>query len=251
MTILDKLNSGTVYALCGSVIAFVAVVCIIFLIRAYRAGKAMGIDVVKMKRVITSSATFAVLPSVGILLGVIALSGSLGIPLPWFRLSVIGALHYETQVAEAAAEQVGISLSASQMTEQAFVTIALLMGFCICWGMVFSIIFTKKYSKKLMTEGKKEEKTEKTKKFSMQAFGDTAMTALFIGLVSAYIGSYVGQIFSESNWLPLAVAVVGGLAMAAFMFIKDKAKADWVDSFSVAGSMIIAMASAILFNLWI
>lgn len=44
----------------------------------------------------------------GILLGVIALSGSLGTPWPWLRLSVIGALHYETQVAQAAAEQVGM-----------------------------------------------------------------------------------------------------------------------------------------------
>ena len=39
----------------------------------------------------------------GILLGVIALSGSLGTPWPWLRLSVIGALHYETSVADAAA----------------------------------------------------------------------------------------------------------------------------------------------------
>jgi hypothetical protein len=32
----------------------------------------------------------------GILIGVIALSKSLGFPLPWLRLSVIGALTYET-----------------------------------------------------------------------------------------------------------------------------------------------------------
>lgn len=35
--------------------------------------------------------------------GIIALSGSLGTPWPWLRLSVIGALHYETSVADAAA----------------------------------------------------------------------------------------------------------------------------------------------------
>ena len=31
------------------------------------------------------------------------------------------------------------------MTPQAFTTIALLMGVCIMWGMVFSIFFNKKY----------------------------------------------------------------------------------------------------------
>ena len=117
MGILSLLNSAPMYAICGGIIAFVAAVCIVFMVRAYRAGIAMGMDPVKLKRAITSSATFSVLPSVGILLGVIALSGSLGTPWPWLRLSVIGALHYETQVAQAAAEAVGIGgLSAADMT---------------------------------------------------------------------------------------------------------------------------------------
>ena len=75
--ILAQLNSVPMYAICGGIIAFVAVVCVIFLVRSYRAGLAIGIDPARMKRAITSSATFSVLPSVGILLGVIALSGSL------------------------------------------------------------------------------------------------------------------------------------------------------------------------------
>ena len=78
--ILAQLNSVPMYAICGGIIAFVAVVCVIFLVRSYRAGLAIGIDPARMKRAITSSATFSVLPSVGILLGVIALSGSLGTP---------------------------------------------------------------------------------------------------------------------------------------------------------------------------
>ena len=101
MSILSQLNSVPMYLICGGIIAFVAVVCVIFLVRAYRAGQALGMDTTKMKRTIISSATFSLLPSVGILLGVIALSGSLGTPWPWLRLSVIGALHYETQVAQA------------------------------------------------------------------------------------------------------------------------------------------------------
>ena len=146
MNILSLLNSAPMYAICGGIIAFVAVVCAVFMVRAYRAGLAMGIDRVKLKRAITSSATFSLLPSVGILLGVIALSGSLGTPWPWLRLSVIGALHYETQVAQAAAEQVGMSsLSAAEMTPSGFATIALLMSICIMWGMVLSIFFNKRY----------------------------------------------------------------------------------------------------------
>lgn len=187
MSILNQLNSVPMYLICGGIVAFVAAVCVVFLIRAYRAGKAIGMDTTKMKRVIVSSATFSVLPSVGILLGVIALSGSLGIPWPWLRLSVIGALHYETQVAQAAAEQVGMStLSAAEMTPAAFATIALLMSLCIIWGIVLSVFFNKRYTKKL-SGGKSS---------TGGGFGDRAMTAMFIGLVSAYIGSYIGGFVS-------------------------------------------------------
>ena len=245
MELLSKLNSPVLYLICGGIILFVAVICLIFAVRAYRMGKALGIDTGKMKRVITASATFAVLPSVGILLGVIALSGSLGTPWPWLRLSVIGALHYETQVAEAASESVGIGgLSIANMTPEAFVTIALLMSFCIMWGMVLVIIHGKSYCNK--------PKEEKKKKLNLKGFGDTAMTAMFIGLVSAYIASYIGTIVSENgrftftgSWLPLATALVSALAMAVFLRIKKAFHADWIDSFSVAGSMLIAMTAAI------
>ena len=256
MNILQKLNSPVMYLICGGIVAFVAIICIVFMVRAYRMGKAIGMDVSKMKRTIVASTTFAILPSVGILLGVIALSGSLGTPLPWLRLSVVGALHYETQVAEAAAEKVGLSgLSASQMTPTAFSTIALLMGICIMWGMIFSIVTCKKYCAKLNgTAPKKQTDKPKKKKLDLSGFGDLAMTALFVGLVSAYIGSYIGTFASGNgllkftgDWIPLAVAVVGAAAMALFIFLRDKFKAEWLDGFSIAGSMLIAMASAVLF----
>lgn len=290
---LKQLNSPVLYLICGAIVLFVAVICVVFAVRAYRAGKAIGMDTAKMKRTIVASATFAVLPSVGILLGVIALSGSLGTPWPWLRLSVIGALHYETQVAEAAAEATGAGgLSISSMTASTFSTIALLMSVCIMWGMIMAAIDCKAYNKRLFKNAgisaekvddlsgkaevpgtkpeipKKEAGTVKAaaeesadrktakapkKKLNLAGFGDTAMTAMFIGLVSAYIGSYIGTIISGNglftftgNWLPLFVAVVGALAMALFLFIRKKFKADWIDSFSLAGSMMIAMGAAVL-----
>lgn len=249
MSILSKLNSAPMYLICGGIIAFVAVVCVIFLVRAYRAGIAMGIDRTRMNRVITSSATFSLLPSVGILLGVIALSGSLGTPWPWLRLSVIGALHYETQVAQAAAEQVGMStLSAAEMTPSGFATIALLMSICIMWGMVLSVFFNKRYTQKLGRSGRS----------AGGGFGDLAMTAMFIGLVSAYIGSYIGGLVSgnglftfSGDWMPLLVVAVSGLVMAGFVYLAEKKHQAWVESFSIAGSMLVGMAAAVVVSLFV
>lgn len=243
MSLLSRLNSPFMYLLCGGIILFIALVCIFFLVRAYRAGKAIGMDTSKMKRAITASATFTLLPSVGILLGVIALSGSLGTPWPWLRLSVIGALHYETQVATAAAEAVGLSgLSASAMTPTAFSTICLLMSVCIMWGMVLSIFFSKRYLGRLGSGSKKNGAS------AALGFGDKAMTAMFIGLICAYIGSYVGGLVSGGNWIPLAVVAVACLTMAGFLWLYEKKNAVWVESFSIAGSMLVAMAAAVLFG---
>ncbi len=241
---LKTLNSPTMYLICGAIVLFVAGICVFFMIRAWRAGIAIGMDKTRMKRTVTSSATFAVLPSLGILLGVIALSGALGTPLPWLRLSVIGALHYETQVAEAAAEAAGLSgLSISEMTPKAFVTIAFLMAVCIMWGMVFSVFFNKKYLKKLSAGG--------AKTASAGGFGDVAMTAMFIGLVSAYIGSYIGSFVSgnglfsfKGSWMPLLVAGVSAAVMALFIWIEEKKKAEWVEGFALAASMLAGMAAA-------
>lgn len=252
MTILSQLNGPAVYAVCGGIVAFVAVVCVVFMVRAWRAGVALGMDKAKMRRVITSSVTFTVLPSVGILLGVIALSGSLGTPWPWLRLSVVGALHYETQVAQAAAEQVGMSsLSAAEMTPRAFTTIALLMSVCIMWGMLLSTLFSKRYLKKLGGGG------SSGKSGGAAGFGDRAMTAMFIGLICAYLGSYIGTFVSggqfpfNGDWSPLAVAGVSALTMAGCVYLSEKKGMAWVESFSIAGSMLVGMAAAVLLRLWV
>lgn len=248
MSMLQQLNSPTMYLICGSIVAFVAVICIIFMVRAWRAGLAIGMDRAKMKRVIVSSMTFSALPSVGILLGVIALSGSLGTPWPWLRLSVIGALHYETQVAQAAAEQVGMkSLSAAEMTPGGFATIALLMSLCIIWGIVLSILFNKRYTSRLSGAGGGK---------GVAGFGDMAMSAMFVGLVSAYIGSYLGGFASANglfsftgDWVPLATAAISAAAMALFTYLAEKKQLAWIDNFSIAGSMIAGMAGAVLIGL--
>lgn len=261
---LKTLNSPMLYLICGGIIAFVGVTCLIFMIRAYRAGLAIGLDVKKMKRAVTSSMTFSLLPSLGILLGVIALSGSLGTPWPWLRLSVIGALHYETQVAKAAAEATGIgSLSAEAMTAEAFATIALLMSICIMWGMVLNLFFNKKYSGRLQKRSSSDmssqqpDATVEQPDASVQqpkgGFADTAMTAMFIGLISAYVGSFIGDFVSKpsrfsfgGNVTPIVVTVTAAAAMALFQYLSEKKGWQWLDSFSIAASMLIGMVVAII-----
>ena len=247
MSVLDQLSSTPLYLISGCVILFVLLMSLFSLIRAYRAGIAIGIDRVKLRRAVTSSVTFSVLPSISILLGVIALSGTLGIPLPWMRLSVVGALHYETSVADIAARSIGLSgLNAEEMTLQAFTTIALLMTVGIIWGVLCVAIFGKKYHSKLQRST--------AKKSGGRSFGDDAMTAMFIGLITAYIGSYIGQLVQMNGgrlvvtgqYLQLVALIASGLAMAGFSYLAEKKKIAWLDNFSIAGSMLVGMAAAVV-----
>ena len=91
---LQKANSFPMYAVAFVVIAVVMLMAAFFLFKAYREGLKIGMEKKKLHKVLTSSVVFSIVPSIGILMGVITLAGSLGIPLPWLRLSVIGALHY-------------------------------------------------------------------------------------------------------------------------------------------------------------
>ncbi len=246
MTVLDKLNSLPLYLISGGIILFVVLFCVFSLVRAYKAGVAIGMDKTKLRRVITSSATFSLLPSISILLGVIALSGALGMPLPWLRLSVIGALHYETSVADIAAKSTGLNgLEAGDMTLTAFTTIALLMAVGIIWGVVCMLCFGKAYCNKL---GKSLSKQKGGK-----SFGDNAITAMFIGLVAAYTGSYIaeliqlkgGELVITGNYLPIVTLIVSAIAMAVFTFFAEKKKMVWLDNFSIAGSMLVGMAASV------
>ena len=132
---LSQVNAPALYLMVGGIIAFVLVMCVFFLVRSYKAGLAIGMDKAVLKKTIRNSAIFTILPRVGILVGVIALSGALGAPLSWMRLSVVGALQYELNVADIAAKAIGLTgLNVSEMSVGAFTTVSL--GLNIFSGLV-------------------------------------------------------------------------------------------------------------------
>lgn len=238
---LSSVNAGFLYLLVAAVLAFITILCVVFLVKSYRAGIKIGMDKAVLKKTIISSATFTVLPSISILLGVVALSGTLGVPFSWLRLSVIGSLQYELNVAAIAAENVGLSsLSLSELSTTSFVTIALVMSVGILGGLFYTLFFLKKYLKKLQSSPKKE-------KSGKPGFGAHATTAMFVGLCSAYIGAYIGQAIPRENSdvMPLVVAIIAGAVMAVFEYLIQKKGKAALENFSLAASMLIAMVAAV------
>ena len=247
----------------GLIVAFVSVEAIYYLVKSIRRAKKIGMDMGKIKRVITTSATFSVLPAIGIGIGVVTLVGAIGIALPAIRLSVVGSLQYETQVADAAASAMAGSMAQLMqegVTPKAFVTIAFMMTIAIIWGCLFVVLFYKRLQPKLTKLGKKDLSASKSvNKFVDQKkinIGDLAFQIAFIGMIIAYLSMAISTVFGTTKlddgstfqnmyttygYYNLIAVVVAAGCMMGFDVLVNKFNWKWLDSFSTAFSMIIAM----------
>lgn len=260
-------NSWWMYLLGIIIVVFVLGGSIFYILKSYKDAKECGMDTKVLKKTIISSAIFTVLPSISILVGVIALSGKLGVPFPWIRLTVIGALHYEVL---AAAAPYGGDFALATLTGQQFVTIAFVMTLGILAGPLFCLFAFKTYDKKLLSKATKEETIEENKteiveeKPKKKGFGTVLFNAVFIAMISAYIvwdsvKPYVkdeeylikndyGYLIGK-EYIPLVVVLVTFASMALFDVLEKKCKQKWLSNFSLGFSMIIGMAVAVLLAL--
>ena len=97
------------------------------------------------------------------------------------------------------------------------------------------------------------QKAPKKEQDGKPGFGAHATTAMFVGLCAAYIGSYIGKAIPRegSDWMPLFVAAMAAVVMAVFeYFIQKKGKAA-LENFSLAASMLVAMAAAVVVQMMI
>lgn len=243
MDYLSQVNAPILYLFVGVILAFVTVMCVFFLVKSYKAGLAIGMDKAILKKTIRNSAIFTILPSVGILVGVLALSGVLGAPLSWMRLSVVGALQYELNVADMAAKALGMeSLALESMSIGSFTTISLVMTAGILGGGLLCLFLLGRYLKRFSGKLAKTDAPDAPKK-KKSNLGNIAMVAMFIGLCTAYLSSYIGAFANDvSDYLPLFTAGVAAAVMGLFTFLAKRFK--WLENFDVALSMLIAMAAA-------
>lgn len=236
-------NSKVIYLIVGAILLFVALFCFTFIVRSYRAGIKIGMEKTLLKKAVTSSATFTAIPSISILLGVLAIGGNLGVPVAWLRLSVIGNLQYEATVAQIAAQGMGKTLDSSILSMDDLVTILLVMTIGIIWGCLLTIFTLKKYTKKL------SHRTIQNKDSNKPSFANIAMVALFIGLCAAFLGNYLANFIVNGVSIPVLTAIVSALVMAIFEYLIKKKDHKILESFSLALSMIIAMISTVFFSM--
>lgn len=239
------LDDPIMFVLYGIVLAFVVALCLFYILSALKRAKQLGIESAKIKKVVSSSIAFSVLPGLGIALGVVTLVGTLGVAFPAIRLSVVGALQYETQMADGTATAIAGSMSAlmaQRMTARDFATIAMIMTIAICTGGIEVLFFYRMYQPKI---GKLMTKSASSGTKKSVNIGDLVFQVVFIGMVIGYLAMSIGTItkaaaFVDSYYYFIAVIVAMGVMYVCELLI-NKAGWKWLDSFSTPVSMLIAM----------
>lgn len=234
-----NVNHPILYVLVGVIIACVLGQSVYFLIKALKRAKELGIDKTTIKKTISSSAVFTIAPAIAVLVGVVALSKSLGVALPWLRLSVIGSITYETVAAGNALEAAGMSAGTTITDPSIFITIAWVMTIGISAGLVFVPFLTKGIQSGLTKMGLKDKK-----------WGEIFNNAMFLGMISAFLGYVfcdVGKIFNgdPSGLIPVCVMLTSAVVMAVCGGLATKLKIRFLTDYALPLSLVIGMASAI------
>ncbi len=229
-------NSTFLFIVAACVILFVIAQSLFFLIRAYRRAKEIGMDMAQIKKTIISSAIFTIAPAVSILLGVITLSKFLGLPLPWIRMSVIGAITYELPAATSTATAFGISLSETITDPKVYSAIAWVMTLGIMPSIILVPLLLKKIQKGLLNMKNKDEK-----------WGDLFSTSLFMGMIAAFSGMvFSGVSEGLTGWIPVFVLAASAVVMGICGLLIKKCKLTWLENYALPISMLCAMAFAMV-----
>ena len=237
-----NVNSPIIYILVGAIIALVLGQSIYFLVKAIRRAAELGISSSTLKKTVSSAAIFTVAPAIAILVGIVALSKSLGVALPWLRLSVIGSITYETVAAGNAMEAAGLNMSATVTDSSIYVTIAWVMTVGIAAGLVLVPFVTKRIQTGLNNVTLKDKR-----------WGEIFNNAMFLGMISAFLGFVfcdVGNLVTgdTSGLIPVCVMLVSAIVMALCGLLATKARIRWLTDYALPISLVAGMASAISFT---
>ncbi len=246
-----SVNHPLLFVLAGIIIAAVLGQSVFFLVKALRRSKALGMDQAKIRKTIQAAALFTVAPAVAIVISVLALSKSLGLALPWLRLSVVGSMSYETIAAENAVSSMGLTLGKiSELSAQQYVNITLVMTISIMVGIWLVPVIGKKLQSGLSNLHHKDAK-----------WADILNNSMFIGMIAAFLGYVfcdIGMLWQPvegvavtTGLIPVCVMAVSALVMvlcgAAMKIFKWK----WVNDYALPISLILGMAAAIPITGWL
>jgi uncharacterized protein YneF (UPF0154 family) len=202
--------------------------------KAYKHCIEIGVDKKTMKKVIVSATTTSIVPSFSIVIGLMSLATVLGTAWSWFRLSVVGSVAYELMAADMVAQSMGFANLGVVKDQPGSVMIAvmLVMSVGICAGIVINIFLSKKI-------------TTTMSDYSQKKGGWGALFANTFMMTMIAIFTVVQVSSGIISTLTILTSLIVSLAIG---FIAKKANASWLGEFSLAITLVLSMASSVLWT---
>jgi len=238
MDYLDIANSPAMLILSGLVILVVVVQAIIFIRSAVKRGKELGMED-DLKPVVTNSILLSIVPSLPIIVIMLALSVPLGRYFPWLRLSIVGGAAYEGVAANVGAQSIGLTdISDPNMTPDAFVIIMFVMTVGIIWGIVFNILFIKQLDKAAITARNRARATDSG------GFVSILSGALLVGMLAVISTPYVLNTDNLEGIIAFVTAGITVLICNKLAKIFDK---KLLSDFAFTIGLLVGMGAVIIY----
>lgn len=244
-----SLNHPILYVLAGVIILAVLMQSVFFLSKAWKRGKELGMAKEKLRKIAITAAIFTIAPAIAIIICVFTLAKSLGLPLPWLRLSVVGSMSYEAIAQENAINAInkvnGTEIAFIENASQ-YVTVALVMTISILVGIWLVPVLAKRMQKGMVNLEKRDKK-----------WSEIFQNAIFLGMIAAFVG-FIFCDFSTvfkgetAGLIPVFVMLVSAIVMClSGILVKKFKNAHWISDYALPLSLVLGMASAIPFTQWL
>ncbi len=138
MDALTIANSAVMWFACAIPVALVVVQACVFAKNAYSSGEKVGLTKSQMRGAMRSAAITSIGPSVVVLSGMLALLITVGAPVGWMRLSLIGSVMFESIAAGIGTNTVGVTLGTDPMTAEALCMAVWTMVLCSIGWVIFA-----------------------------------------------------------------------------------------------------------------
>ena len=235
MSLSVIMNSPLLYILVAGRLGLIFLLCAVMLKMAWGRCLELGISKQKIKDVIKSSVLFSIVPSISIVIGLFSLAAVLGVPWPWFRLSVVGSVSYELMAADMAATGAGYeSIGALAAVDNGSIAGAIM--FVMSIGIMFGIVTCTIFGKKIQTS--MASFREKNGAWGALATGCFTLAMLVVFLP---VQVFKGSVFTLT-------LITSALITLAHNIIIKKTGWTWLSNFVLADSLVLAMVASVFFD---
>ena len=239
---LSIANSPIMFLVCAIVIVYVLAQSVLFMRRAWKRGKEIGMSEKVMKSTVTGSALFSIVPSIPILIILVMLMSVLGNYFPWLRLSVIGSSSYENVAANIAARSFGLlSYTDEGYTASIFISTMWAMSICILYEPLL-IIFGQKSLDRGMIKLKKNK----------PVIYNLLIDGVFIAMMGWFCAPYMTYWTEKpEQFLALVALLCAAAAALLFNWLAKKTGKHFLLEMSFPGGMLIGMLGSYIANLFL